>query len=182
MKTSVKPFTYDDYLALPEDGKQYDVIDGELTMTPAPRPRHQEVLLALSTRLLLFVNDNSLGKIYIAPIDLALSLVDVVQPDVLFVAKNRMRIVAEKNIVGIPNLIAEIVSPSSSRRDREEKVNLYQRYALPEYWIVDPETGTVEVYLYAESRLKRVETLKTGDQLFTRQIPGLIVEVAEVFK
>src|SRR5438093_5178960 len=182
MKTSVKPFTYDDYLSLPDDGKRYEVIDGNLTMTPAPVPRHQEILLTLSARLLLFVDNNSLGRIYISPIDLALSLVDVVQPDILFVAKNRMHIVATKNIVGIPNLVVEILSPSSNRRDREEKLNLYQRYGLPEYWIVDLETRTVEVYLYAESRLEKVETLKTGDQLFSRQVPGLIVEVAEVFK
>src|SRR6266513_449784 len=83
MKTSVKPFTYDDYLALPDDGKRYEVIDGELSITPAPVPRHQEILLTLSARLLLFVDNNSLGRIYISPIDLALSLVVVVQPDIL---------------------------------------------------------------------------------------------------
>jgi Uma2 family endonuclease len=182
MKTSVKPFTYDDYLALPEDGKRYEVIDGEVTMTPAPIPRHQEILLTVSTRLLLFADNNSLGRIYIAPVDLALSLVDVVQPDILFVAKNRMQIVAKKNIVGIPNLIVEVVSSSSSRWDRQEKLNLYQRYALPEYWIVDPETEAIEVYLYAESRLEKAGTLRSGDQLRSRQIPELIVEVAEVFK
>ena len=182
MKTSVKPFTYDDYLSLPDDGKRYEVIDGNLTMTPAPVPRHQEILLTLSARLLLFVDNNSLGRIYISPIDLALSLVDVVQPDILFVAKNRMHIVATKNIVGIPNLVVEILSPSSNRRDREEKLNLYQRYGLPEYWIVDPETPSVELYLNVEDCLEKTETLKAGDQLRCRQIAGLVLEVADIFK
>ena len=152
MTQSSKPFTYDDYIGMPDDGKRYEIIDGELTMTPAPIPRHQEILLAVSARLLQFVDKNSLGEIYIAPIDLALSLVDVVQPDILFVAKNRIHIVAKKNIVGIPNLIVEILSPSSRRRDREQKLDLYQRYGLPEYWIVDPDTQTVELYLSVENR------------------------------
>jgi Uma2 family endonuclease len=100
----------------------------------------------------------------------------------LFVAQDRLRIVARKNIVAIPNLIVEIVSPSSDRRDREEKLNLYQRYGLPEYWIVDPDTETIEVHLYAESRLEKVRILKPGEQLRSRQIPGLVLEVTEVFK
>ena len=182
MKTSIKPFTYDDYLALPDDGKRHEIIDGELTMTPAPVPRHQKIQVKLTSVLHTYVEGHSLGEVYCAPIDLVLSMVDIVQPDLLFVAKHRMRIIAEKNIIGIPNLIVEIVSPSSIRRDREEKLNLYQRYALPEYWIVDPETETIEVYLYAESRLEKVEILKSGDQFRSRQVPGLIVEAAEVFK
>jgi Uma2 family endonuclease len=182
MKTSTKPFTYDDYLALPDDGKRYEIIDGELTMTPAPLPRHQEVLLALGARLLQFVDSHSLGKVYVAPIDVALSMVDIVQPDVLFIARDRIQIVARKNVVGIPDLVIEILSPSSSRRDREEKLSLYQRFELPEYWIVDPDTETIEVYFYAESRLEKVEILKRGEQLHSRQIPGLVLEVTEVFK
>ncbi len=179
---SIKPFTYDDYIAMPDDGKRYEIIDGELTMTPAPIPRHQKILLGLSAKLLQFVDNNSLGEIYIAPIDLALSLVDVVQPDILFVAKNRMHIVARKNIVGIPNLVVEILSPSSDRRDREEKFSLYQKFGLPEYWIVDPETQTIELYLNIENRLQKAETLKVGDQLHSRQVAGLVLEVADIFK
>jgi Uma2 family endonuclease len=130
----------------------------------------------------LHVLEHLLGKVYLSPIDVALSMVDIVQPDILFVAKDRMDIVAKKNIVGIPNLIVEILSPSSVERDRVEKMALYQRYGLPESWIVDPDSQTVEVYLSAANRLERVETLKAGEQLHSRQIPGLVLALTEIFK
>ena len=88
----------------------------------------------------------------------------------------------EKNIVGIPNLIIEILSSSSITRDQKEKLNLYQRYGLPEYWIVDPDSQTVEVYLSAANRLEKVETLKLDKQLHSRQIPGLVLALTEIFK
>jgi Uma2 family endonuclease len=180
--TLPKPFTYDDYLALPEDGRRYEVIEGELSVTPAPTPRHQAIQLRLGSLLLTYLDKQPLGRVFISPIDLALSLVDVVQPDVLFIAQGRVHIIAEKNIVGIPNLIIEILSPSSATRDQREKLDLYQRYGLLEYWIVDPETEAIDVYVSVDNRLEKVETLKTGDRLFARQIPGFSLEVAEIFK
>jgi Uma2 family endonuclease len=87
--TLPKPFTYDDYLALPDDGKRYEIIEGELSMTPAPTPRHQAIQLRLGSLLLAYVDKQPLGRVFISPIDLALSLVDVVQPDVLFIAQGR---------------------------------------------------------------------------------------------
>jgi Uma2 family endonuclease len=184
MNTSLlsRPFTYDDYLALPDDGKRYEVIEGEISMTPAPSPRHQEIQADLCARMVLHVREHLLGKVYVSPIDVVLSMVDIVQPDVLFVSKDRMDIVAKKNIVGIPNLIVEILSPSSAERDRVEKMDLYQRYGLPEYWIVDPDSQMVEVYLSVANRLEKVETLKTGERLHSRQIPGLVLELSEIFK
>lgn len=181
-QTSPRPFTYDDYLALPNDGKRYEIIEGDLSMTPAPSPRHQAVQLRLGSLLLAYLDKHALGRVFVSPIDLVLSMVDVVQPDLLFVGQSRSHIIAEKNIVGIPNLIVEILSPSSTTRDQEEKLSLYQRYGLPEYWIVDPDSQTVEVYLSAANRLEKVETLKTGEQLRSRQIPGLVLDLSEIFK
>ena len=151
-------------------------------MTPAPSPLHQEIQADLCARMVLHVREHLLGKVYLSPIDVALSMVDIVQPDILFVAKDRMDIVAKKNIVGIPNLIVEILSPSSVERDRVEKMALYERYGLPEYWIVDPDSQTIDVYLSAANRLEKVETLKAGGQLHARQIPGLVLELSEIFK
>lgn len=176
------PFTYDDYIALPDDAKRYEIIEGEVSMTPAPSPRHQEIQLRLSSALFFHVNKHSLGTVLTSPIDLVLSMVDVVQPDVLFVARERSHIIAKKNLVGIPNLIVEILSPSSTTRDQKEKLNLYQRYGLPEYWIVNPDSQIIEVYLAAANRLEKVETLKTGEELHARQIPGLVLELTEIFK
>ena len=182
MATLPNPFTYDDYIVLPDDGKRYEIIEGDVSLTPASSTRHQEVQIRLSSALFFHVDRHSLGRVFSSPIDLVLSMVDVVQPDVLFVARDREHIIAKKNIVGIPNLIAEILSPSSTSRDQKEKPNLYQRYGLPEYWIVDPDSQTVEVYLSAANRLEKVETLKAGEKLRSRQIPGLVLEWSEIFK
>ena len=181
-QTLPKPFTYDDYIAMPEDGKRYEIIEGDLSMTPAPGPRHQAVQLRLGSLLLAYLDKHAVGRVFLSPIDLVLSMVDVVQPDLLFVGQSRSNIIAEKNIVGIPNLIVEILSPSSTTRDQEEKPNLYQRYGLPEYWIVDPDSQTIDVYLSAANRLDKVEILKAGEKLRSRQIPGLVLELSEVFK
>ncbi len=180
--TLPKPFTYDDYLALPDDGKRYEVIKGDLSMTPAPSPRHQEIQAWLSARMVLHVRQHSLGKVYVSPIDVALSLIDIVQPDILFVAKDRLHIVAKRNIVAIPNLIVEILSPTSRERDQVDKLALYQRYALPEYWIVDPEAEAVETFLYQGRQLERIDILKLGNELHSRQIAGFRLEVAEIFR
>jgi Uma2 family endonuclease len=182
MPASIKPFTYDDYLALPDDGKRYEVIEGDLSTTPAPSPKHQDIVLSLSSALRAFVKQHSLGKVYVSPIDVALSLIDIVQPDILFVAKDRMHVVAKRNIVGIPNLIVEILSPTSRERDCVEKLALYERYALPEYWIVDPENETVQTFLYRGSQLEGMDTLKVGNELHSRQIAGFRIEVAEIFR
>ena len=180
-RSLTNPCTYDDYLVLTNSDKRYEVIEGEISVTPAPSPRHQEIQADLCARMVPHVREQQLGKVYISPIDVVLSMVDIVQPDILFVAKDRMHIVAKRNIVGIPNLIAEILSPSSVQRDRVEKVDLYQRFGLPEYWIVDPDSETVELYLSAANRLEKVETLKTGEKLRSRQIPGLVLELTELF-
>lgn len=180
-KAPATPFTYDDYLSLPDDGRRYEVMEGELCVTPAPVPRHQEIQTWLASLLIVHVRNHSLGKVYTAPIDVVLSMVDIVQPDILFIAKDRLQTVARKNIVGTPDLIVEILSLGSSERDRVNKLALYERYALPEYWIVDPDAQTIEVYLLTAGRLAKVETLKMGDQLRARQIPGLVLKVAEIF-
>jgi Uma2 family endonuclease len=182
MKTATKLFTYDDYLTLPDDGKRYEIIEGELYMTPAPTTRHQDIFGTLYTSMRLHAEQRDLGKVLSAPIDLVLSLVDLVQPDILFIAKPRLHIIAAKNIVAIPDLIVEIVSPSSTKRDREQKRLLYEKYKLPEYWIVDPETKSVEVYLFEDGQLNQAAILASTDQLKARQIDGFAMRVGEIFK
>ena len=181
-QTLPKPFTYDDYIALPDDGKRFEIIEGDVSMTPAPSPRHQAVQLRLGSLLLAYLDKHPLGTVFISPIDVVLSMVDIVQPDLLFIGQSRSGIIAEKNIVGIPNLVVEILSPSSTTRDRKEKRDLYERYGLPEYWIVDPDCQTIEVYLSVANRLEKAETLKAGEQLHSRQIAGLILAISEIFK
>jgi Uma2 family endonuclease len=139
--------TYRDYAALPDDGKRYEVHDGELSVTPAPTPLHQIVLLNLATVLDAYVKARSLGRIMVAPLDVILSdrpgQTTILQPDVLFLDRERLGTISERAIEGPPTLAVEILSPSTAVTDRTRKRELYARYGVPYLWIVDPDTREV---------------------------------------
>jgi len=138
--------TYSDYAALPDDGRRYELHWGELSVTPAPGVRHQRVILPLGSRLYEHVRAQGLGEVLVAPTDCVLSNVSVVQPDILFVATDRKAIISERGIEGAPTLVVEVLSPSTARLDRDRKMKLYAEHGVPYYWIVDPETRSVEAY------------------------------------
>src|SRR5690554_2681848 len=123
--TLARLITYDDYRHLPDDGKQYQIIRGELYMTPAPPTVHQRI----ARNLFLFMDDHvrkhKPGEILFSPVDVVLSMTDVVQPDIVFVAKERLNIIAEKNIVEAPDLVVEILSEHTGKIDRTKKMKLY---------------------------------------------------------
>ncbi|MGQ9627183.1 MAG: Uma2 family endonuclease [Anaerolineae bacterium] len=174
--------TYEDYLLLPDyPDRQYELIDGRLLMVPAPRPYHQEILLNLSRRLADFVETRNWGHIFIAPCDVVLSEVDVVQPDILLISAGRAGIITEKNIQGAPDLVVEIISPSREHWDRIIKRQLYARYSIPEYWLVDPERKTVEVMRLGEEGYEMVETYGAEDVLRSPTLEGLEIKFAEIF-
>src|SRR6266498_4123278 len=131
-------FTYEDYLLLPED-RRYEIIDGDLFMTPAPGTPHQRIVGNLYLRLRQHVDDSGLGEVLCAPCDVVLSPTDVVQPDILFVAAARLSIIGEKYISEAPDLVVEVLSPSTAERDQDLKMKLYARFAVREFWIADPE-------------------------------------------
>lgn len=139
--------TYDDYVLQPNDGKRYEILEGELAVTPAPSTRHQIASANLFKLVTRHVDDNSLGTLLYAPIDLILESTSVLQPDLLFVAKARHNIITDRAVEGAPDLVIEILSPTTSRTDRVTKAQIYARHRVPAYWIVDPEQETVEVYL-----------------------------------
>lgn len=138
--------TYEDYLRLPDDGKRYEIIEGELFVTPAPITKHQIVSLNLSTILHRHVRKHRLGRVLTAPTDVILSRTNVVQPDLLFISKKRQHIITEKNIQGTPDLIAEILSEFTEDRDRTLKIQIYARHGVRHYWLIDPNRKTLEVY------------------------------------
>ena len=138
--------TYDDYVRLPDDGKRYEIIDGELEVSPAPAPRHQRVSGNLLVVLHGYVQAHGLGQIYCAPIDVILARNSVVQPDLVFVAAGRTSIITERAIEGPPDLAVEILSPWSDERDRVTKADLYARYGVRHHWIVDPVARTLKMY------------------------------------
>ncbi|OGK95030.1 MAG: hypothetical protein A3J45_09530 [Candidatus Rokubacteria bacterium RIFCSPHIGHO2_02_FULL_69_13] len=142
--------TYKDYEALPADGRRYELHDGELSVTPAPTPRHQEISGNLNEILRGHVKTRWLGKVFYSPIDCILSDITVVQPDLLYLDPTRLHLVSARGIEGPPTLVVEILSPSTAGADRSTKRQLYARHGVPYYWIVDPEARVVEGYVLSE--------------------------------
>ncbi len=138
--------TYQDYAALPSDGRRYEIHEGELSVTPAPGTTHQRVILRLVVALEGYVRARRLGEVFVAPFDVILSDTTIVQPDITYVATDRTERVSERGIEGAPTLVVEILSPSTSQIDRQTKMQLYARCGIPWYWIVDPEVRVVEAY------------------------------------
>ena len=144
--------TYQDYLELPDDGKRYEIHEGELSVTPAPSPDHQDALGNLNEVVRQHVRSRSLGKVYFAPIDCIIDDTTIVQPDLVFVDNTRLGQITRKGVEGPPTLAVEVLSPSTARIDRVRKLQLYARYRVPYYWIVDPETRAIEAYRLANDR------------------------------
>jgi Uma2 family endonuclease len=134
---------YEDLESFPDDDLRREILDGELNVTPSPVPRHQRVAFEIS-RLLDDYAKQSGGEVYIAPVDVVLSAENVVIPDIVFAASDRLHTIREKAIFGVPSLIVEVLSPSTQHIDRGQKRAIYARFGVPEYWLVDPDANTVE--------------------------------------
>ncbi|OHB91113.1 MAG: restriction endonuclease, partial [Planctomycetes bacterium RIFCSPHIGHO2_12_42_15] len=136
MQTAIK-FNYQDYLQLPED-KRYEIIDGDLFTVPSPNEAHQHILVYIFNCVFNYVRKNKLGYVYCAPFDVLFSEEDIVQPDIIFVSNENRKIITKDNIKGTPDLLIEILSPDTSKRDLGIKKKLYAKNGVREYWIVDP--------------------------------------------
>ncbi|GBD97708.1 hypothetical protein BMS3Abin06_02609 [bacterium BMS3Abin06] len=145
-----KKYTYKDYLKTPED-ERHELIGGELLMTPSPVPRHQRISRKIEFVLEKFVTENDLGEVFYAPCDVYLDDENVVQPDIMFISKERLNIIGEKNIQGAPELVIEIISESTAYRDFVQKKKLYAISRVKEYWIVIPEEESIEVYVLKDN-------------------------------
>ena len=146
MQTTPRRWSYAEFARLPQDGNRYEIIAGELCMTPAPRTAHQEVVTRLTVLLANFVLEHDLGTVLVGPVDLLFSESDYLEPDIVFIRRERRGIIRGKGIEGAPDLVIEVTSPATAERDRGIKRQRYARFGVPEYWIVDPERGQVEVY------------------------------------
>ena len=138
-------FTYEDYLLFPEDGRRHELIAGDHYVTPSPRTKHQKVSGSLLVSLGTHLQKSKGGQVLAAPMDVVLSDLDVVQPDLLFISQARSSILTEKNIQGAPDLLVEILSDSTRKTDEIIKRKLYEQHRVSEYWIIDPELETVKV-------------------------------------
>lgn len=148
--------TYKEYEALPADGRRYEIHEGELAVTPAPSPGHQRISRNLYDVIGPHVRGQRLGEVFFAPIDVILDDTTVVQPDLVYLDPTRLGLVSARGIEGPPTLVVEILSPSTALLDRSAKRQLYGRYRVPHYWIVDPEARTVEALTLTEGAYQLV--------------------------
>jgi Uma2 family endonuclease len=179
MQSTRLRFTYRDYLLLPE-GDRRELIEGDFYVVPAPSIWHQTIAANLGMALRAFARGNRLGTVLWAPTDVVLSPESVVQPDILFISNERRGIITEDNVSGAPDLVVEILSPSTADRDRELKLTLYARYGVREYWIVDPEDSSVEVMALEEAGVESARRYTTG-RVESPVLPGLEIALAEIF-
>ncbi|MCR4293732.1 MAG: Uma2 family endonuclease [Candidatus Kuenenia sp.] len=179
LKTKIK-YTYDDYAAM-DDDKRYELIEGELYMVPAPGFRHQTISRDLGIVLWKFVRDNNLGTVLYAPFDVVLSETDVVQPDIIFVSKERMGLMTEKNLRGAPDLAIEILSSSTKERDKLVKKRLYMEYGVREFWIVDPDKKTVEIMVLKGTGYETDAVYFFDDELYSPLLKDFRLNLKEVF-
>lgn len=175
--------TYDDLAALPEDRFRHELIDGQHFMTPSPYTNHQRASARIFGAFHGFLEQSPLGEAFYAPFDVVFSDYDVVEPDLLYISNQRSSIITEKNIQGAPDLLVEVLSPGTRSRDRTLKRDLYERFGVLEYWLVDPRSRSVTVYRRKEPKFGEPEelTADAGDHLSTPLLPGLEIPLVEVF-
>jgi len=171
---------YDDYLRLPDDGKRYEILDGELYVAPAPSPLHQRVSKRLQRKLEDYFEARGLGEVFDAPIDMILGRHDVAQPDILVVTNPGQ--ISGRGIEGAPLLVVEVLSPSTRRHDREVKMRRYAALAIPHYWIVDPEGHWIACYRLEGGAYRHVLTAEGNTQLIPTDCPDLIIPLAYLWR
>ncbi len=180
---SVKPvkpkLAYEDYARLPDD-ERYELIDGELIPMPSPKEIHQRLLLLLGAKWLWFVLERGLGSVYVAPFDVILSDFDVVQPDIIFVSNARAHII-DDYVHGAPDLVVEILSPSTADYDKTTKRELYERYGVPEYWLVDPYAKTITILRMGADGYNTYAVYGEGDTLTSPTLAGFALDLGELF-
>lgn len=179
-RPDARGMTYDEYSLLPDDGKRYQVIEGELTVSPSPNFRHQDTVWNLGQRMRVYAKEHELGVVVGAPMDVILEPNTIVQPDLLFIRHENMEIIGDV-IEGAPDLCIEVLSPSTGLHDRYTKKAVYARCGVPEYWIVDPAREMVSVFERdGDTYVVRVEA--TGDDVVASGVlTGFQIAARSVF-
>jgi Uma2 family endonuclease len=181
--TGVGPgtLTYEDYCALPDDGLRYEIIDGFLFSEPSPWLAHQRALGNLIFILHAHVRERGLGEVF-TRLDVILDPRTVVVPDIVFVARERAGIVTERAVEGAPDLIVEILSRGTTRRDRVAKRNAYARYGVRHCWLVDPGETTLEAFELIEGAYHFVAAVAGEDGFRPRLFPDLVIPLPELWR
>ena len=177
--------TYDDFVQFPEDGKRHELIDGVHYVTPSPNMNHQQVLGMLHGLIWTHLQMQPVGKVFLSPFDVVLSMFDVVEPDLLYLSNERAsKALTPANVKGVPNLVVEIASKGTRERDETVKRHLYEREGIEEYWEVDPEVEVIRVSRREGTSYGRPIELsrEAGDVLTTPLLQGLSLPLARIFR
>ena len=176
--------TYDDFVLFPDDGKRHELIDGEHYVTPSPNTRHQQILSNLHWLIRSHLEANAIGQVFFAPYDVVFSDFDVVEPDLLYLSNERAaQVLTELHAKGVPELVVEIASKGTRKRDETIKRRLYERMGVSEYWVVDPESDVIRVSRREGSTFGRpIELSREGrDTLTTALLPGFEMPLTRIF-
>jgi len=176
------PMTYREFCEVPEDGKRHELIEGEHIVTPAPNPWHQTVSRRLQFTLMQQLELPGIAYVFNAPVDVILSDEDVFEPDLVVFRTSSRRMITKRGIEGRPDLVVEIFSPSTKSQDRYLKGTAYAHWKIPEYWLVDPDHGWVEVYRLEGNRYHLGERYDRVSTLASPEFPEIAVPLAPVFE
>jgi Uma2 family endonuclease len=177
--------TYDDFVLFPDDGKRHELIDGEHYVTPSPNNKHQTITWNLTVLIGGYLRQHPIGRAFAAPFDVVFSEFDVVEPDLLFISSARQHeILTVQHVRGAPDLVVEVGSPGTRRRDETIKRRLYERFGVSEYWVIDPELDAIHVYRRSADGYTRAAelTLEQQDALTTPLLPGLELLLEQIFE
>jgi Uma2 family endonuclease len=175
--------TNEEYRQLPDDGNRYEILDGEIAVTPAPTPVHQTRVGRLHLLLHDWAGKGPGGRVYLAPIDVHLAFDTIVQPDLLWIAPGRVKTLVRdtQGIYGAPDLVVEVLSPGTASRDRTVKAAVYARHGVREYWLVDESDRSITILALVGSELQ-VLGRAAGDQILASSLsPELVVVPAHIF-
>ncbi|NPV28131.1 MAG: Uma2 family endonuclease [Firmicutes bacterium] len=173
-------YTYEDYCRLPE-GSPYQLIGGELVMTPSPTPYHQMVSMKLELKMAGYVLEKGLGVVLYAPVDVYLEETETYQPDIIYISNERLFIIEENRINGAPDLVVEILSPGTGYYDLRTKYKIYEKSGVREYWIVDPHSKSVQVFCLKGGKYALDQEVEQQGEVQSRVIAGFAVQVESIF-
>ncbi|HUR79411.1 MAG TPA: Uma2 family endonuclease [Thermoanaerobaculia bacterium] len=175
-ETSIR-LDYEDYAAIPNDGRRHEIIDGAHYENPAPTGYHQIILSNVEFALQLHVRTHHAGRVLPSPVDVILSGHDIVQPDIIFLRSGRTHLL-QKNLKGAPDLVVEVLSEGNRRHDVRTKYGLYERAGVPEYWIIDPDELAIRVFRLDGDKFALVDV---GDTITTPLLPGFALPLSDIF-
>ncbi len=181
LSTKARPITRHEYALIPVGAPNQQLIEGDLVMAPSPSSFHQDILLNLGMIFRDYLRAHPIGKIFVAPLDTYLSDLNVYQPDLLFVRKENLSIVEEHGIEGAPDLAIEILSKTTAKYDLGVKRSVYARAGVEELWVIDPAKRTLALYRLEANPDTPAATYKGRQKFTTEVLPGLTIDLVEVF-